>query len=237
VLYFCPLPTLAARLLVLLPLVTVLVGAAAATSPANTETRRATVWRADDIGAWANGSQVQRLGDVAVAHKEGHTALWFDGAGDGLVLPTCPLAGLEEFTVEMLIRPTSGGPEEQRFFHAQDVEQRRALLELRMEPSGRWCLDTFLFSGPARLTLIDRQKLHPPDRWTWVALVYKGGRMAHFVEGKLEAEGQIHFPPMSRGETSLGMRLNRVSWFQGGIAEVRVHPQALDASALARSAP
>ena len=160
-------------------------------------------------------------------------AMYFDGAADGLLLPVNPIEGLEQFTIEVLIKPEAGGGEEQRFLHIQDQEGSRALLEIRLQGNS-WALDTFLRSEKtlANHTQLDRTKLHPANSWTWVALVYAHGHMAHFVNGVKELESTIDFPPMQAGKISLGMRQNKIYWFKGGIREVRFHALALDAGAL-----
>ena len=97
----------------------------------------------------------------------------------------------------------------------------------------QWSLDTFLFQdADHRLTLLDRNKVHPTDRWYWVALVYDGAKMSSYVNGELELTGEVAFMPMTAGSSSIGVRQNRVSWFKGAIAEVRFTPAALSADRL-----
>jgi hypothetical protein len=176
--------------------------------------------RFDSVG----GAVPTVLGAPVVAER----AVRFDGVGDGLILPVNPLAGLAAFTVEVLLRPDTGGPEEQRFLHVEDEAGTRVLLELRVNPDGRWALDTFLRDGPEELPLVDRAKSHPIGVWHWVALRYDGRTLSHYVNGRFELEGAVAFRPMApRGAYSLGVRLNRVSWFRGSIREVRFHRSAL----------
>ena len=79
----------------------------------------------------------------------------------------------------------------------------------------------------------DQARLHPLDRWYWVALRYDGTTMSHFVSGIKELEGPVAFPPMdAAGQVSLGVRLNKVNWFKGQIKEVRITPRALPEEAL-----
>jgi hypothetical protein len=172
------------------------------------------------------------LGTPRVA--EDGRAVWFNGVDAGLILAVNPLAGLKEFTLEILLKPEAGGGAEQRFFHAEDDAASRVLLEIRLTPEGRWVLDSFMLSGGRGLTLLDRSKLHPADQWHWVALRYDGHRMAHYVNGQMELEGPLDFAPMTSGRTSLGVRLNQVFWFKGAMREVRLHAAALDAAALQR---
>jgi hypothetical protein len=60
--------------------------------------------------------------------------------------------------------------------------------------------------------------------------------MAHFVDGVKEREAAATFPPFGAGRISLGVRQNRVSWFKGGIREVRFHTIALSPDKLQRPA-
>ena len=189
------------------------------------------IWPLDSVTS-VGGWTPTVLGAPRVA--AGESAVYFNGVDDGLVLPVNPLAGLREFTIEILFKPEAGGPPEQRFLHIEDERGSRALIEIRLLEGGRWCLDTFLFSGASRLPLIDRTKLHPAGRWTWAALVYDGRKMAHFINGVREVEGEMAFVPMAAGRTSLGVRLNQTSWFKGAIREVRFHTTALPEDRLQR---
>jgi hypothetical protein len=181
-----------------------------------------------------------RIGDLATEVLGGpkqsdtgsSTALTFDGTGDGLFVPVVPIAGWQAFTIQVRFRPDGTGGEEQRFLHLEDEARHRVLMETRVR-DGQWSLDTFLFQDAARkLTLLDRSKVHATDRWYWVALVYDGRSMTHYVDGERELTGEVEFPPMTTGRTSIGVRQNRVSWFKGAIAEVRFTPVALPADQL-----
>ena len=80
--------------------------------------------------------------------------------------------------------------------------------------------------------MLDRARVHSTDAWHWVALTYDGTTMTHYVDGVRELEGTLAFRPMSPGRMSLGVRLNKVSWYQGCIREVRFAPRALSAGEL-----
>ena len=108
------------------------------------------------------------------------------------------------------------------------------LLETRVIEGRSWSLDTFLRCGETERSLFDPTRLHPTGKWTWVALVYDGKTMAHYVNGVKELEGEVAFAPMAAGQISLGVRLNRVYWFKGCIKEVRFHPAALPPESLQR---
>ena len=194
----------------------------------------ATVWSLDRTDRIA-GHAVTVLGQPTVIREGSLTALQFDGARDGIVLPVAALGGLREFTIEIHFRPARDGAAEQRFFHTQDSADNRSLLEIRLMPDGRWTLDTFLLSGKNSLPLLDRTLLHSSDQWHWVALRYDGHHMTSFVDGVQELAGEVEFPPMlPEGRTSVGVRLNEVYWFKGAISEVRISPVALTADQLSR---
>lgn len=183
----------------------------------------------------------ERIGDNAVTlsgspdivEEKTAKSICFDGEPDAALLDVNPIAGFENFTIEALIKPRTAGSAEQRFLHIEDQRAARVLLELRIVTPGEWALDTFLFdSSTSRLTLLDRAKVHSTDEWHWVALTYDGKTMSHYVDGVRELTGQLDFRAMSPGRMSLGVRLNKVSWYQGCLREVRFTPRALDAAEL-----
>lgn len=163
-------------------------------------------------------------------------AIEFDGKRDGLFLAPSTLRDAKVFTIEILFRPDEGGPAEQRFFHLQDKGGARAMIETRLDGRGHWWLDTFLTSGApkAGVALIDATRVHPTGEWTWVALRYDGQRVAHFVNGTKELEQPARFTAFGECLLSLGVRQNKVYWFKGAIAEVRLHDRALPDEQLQR---
>lgn len=204
----------------------------AATTP-TTAPQQPTIWHLEKPSE-VGGHATTVLGAPMPTDGGSGDALKFDGIRDGVIVPVNPVAGWKEFTVEMLFSPAADGQPEQRVLHFEDNNGSRGLMEIRLTPEGRWALDTFLLSGTNRLTLLDRTKLHPAGKWTWVALRYDGRRMAHFINGEKELDGDLLFAPMGEGQISLGVRLNRVYWFKGSIREVRFTPRALPDSALQR---
>ena len=54
--------------------------------------------------------------------------------------------------------------------------------------------------------------------------------MRHYVNGLEELKAEVKFEPQKAGRTSLGVRLNRVSWYHGAIRQVRITPRVLEAS-------
>jgi Concanavalin A-like lectin/glucanases superfamily len=186
--------------------------------------------RTDEVG----GKKTTVLGAPRVSDEPGGKAVVFDGVKDALVVPINPLAGCEQFTIEVLLKPATDGPEAQRFIHLQDDAEWRVMIETRVDGKGGWWLDTYLGRGSVGLPLIDPKRVHPTDQWTWVALRYDGKVMTSFINGVKELEGAVKFGPMGTGQISIGARLNKVYWFKGAARELRFHAEALPDEKLAR---
>jgi hypothetical protein len=194
------------------------------------------VWKLDKVAS-VNGHEPEVLGAPQVTEETvSGRALRFDGESDGLVFPVNPLANWTTFTIEVLFMPEVNGASAQRFMHIEDDSGSRILMETRLRAGKSWALDTYLHSanGKDDCPLLDTTKLHPVGRWAWVALVYDGKMMTHYVNGVREMKGEVVFKPMTRGRISLGVRLNRVFWFKGCIEEVRFRPTALAPESLQR---
>jgi hypothetical protein len=195
--------------------------------------RQAQVWSLENP-ALVGGISTAVLGAPQPREEAGRKALCFDGKDDGIFIATNPIQNWDRFTIEVLFKPDAGGPAEQRFLHIQDEQERRVLVETRVT-GDTWSLDTFLRSTDAdKLTLLDRTKVQPTDRWYWAALVYDGKTMSHYVDGIRQLEGAVTFPPTGPGGISLGVRQNKVHWFKGCIAEVRFNPAAVAPDGLQR---
>jgi hypothetical protein len=192
------------------------------------------VWKFDSLAAVGGVAPIV-IGAPIVAIDGSIKSVAFNGSSDALNVPANPIKGWSRFTLEVLIRPDLDGQPEQRFFHIQQRNPNsRALLEIRLTPEGKWALDAFLEAGPDSRALLDRSKLHPAGEWSWVAMEYDGQNLTSFVNGVKELQGEVDFTPMVSGQTSVGVRINRVYWFKGRIAEARFYPSALAPSALAR---
>jgi hypothetical protein len=194
---------------------------------ATTTAREPVLWTLDDLQN-VGGSAPTLLGQPRSIHAPGGGAVEFDGQDDALVVDRNPLADLEQFTVETVFRPDRGGAKEQRFLHFQENESdSRLLFETRLTDDGQWFLDTYLKSGEAECTLLAKESLHPLGRWFHAAVVVDGKSMRHFVNGSEELQADIASQPLRAGQTSIGVRLNKVFWFRGAIRLVRVTPRAL----------
>lgn len=156
----------------------------------------------------------------------------FNGINDGIIVLNNPLSGADNFTLEVIFKPkASSDPSniEQRFIHIQNTinENSRVLIELRLTEDNNWFLDTFIKSDDSALTLHAEKFPHPIGNWYHAALVYENGMMKHFVNGIEEMSGSIEFEPINEGHTSIGMRINQVSWFKGFIKIIRATKKAL----------
>ena len=174
------------------------------------------------------------LGNPVIKTEGKDSSIYFNGTDDGLIIPTIPIEGWSKFTIEVLFKPDGNGGKAPRFIHFEDTAFNRGTFELRLTNDEQWYFDGFLKNGKTNkgLTLIDSAKLHPVNKWFWAAVVYDGKKMYSYINGQRELEGEIDFPQMTKGNISLGVRLNKVNWFKGQIREIRFHPVVLDQKAL-----
>ncbi|NDW12150.1 LamG domain-containing protein [Bacteroides sp. 214] len=170
---------------------------------------------------------VHYKGNPEVVDSPYGKAVSFDGIDDGIFLDQMPLAGLEQFTIEAIFKPESGGNFEQRFFHTGEVRGDRVLFELRATET-EWYFDAYIKCGDNPKALIEPELKHPLDQWFHVAFVIDKGKLTTYVNGKKELEGAIDFSPIKTGKTSFGVRLNEQSWFKGVIKQIKITPKALD---------
>lgn len=153
-------------------------------------------------------------------------ALLFNGMHDAIFLESMPLDGLEQFTIEVIFQPASGGNFEQRFLHCGEVQGNRVLLELR-STNTHWYLDAYIKSEDQQKALIDSGLLHPLNQWHHLAFVVDHGKLKTYVNGKKELDSYIGFDALHEGKTSIGVRQNGQSWFKGAIYKITISPKAL----------
>lgn len=187
-----------------------------------------TTWELNTVHNQVGGHPTQVLGAPKPIETSRGKAMEFDGKQDGIIVAANPLAELERFTLEVIFRPDASGPKEQRFVHLQEAgSENRILIETRLTADNRWFLDTFIRSGETDQTLYAEKFLHPLEEWFQAALVFDGKEMRHYVNGIQEMAAPIRYQPLKAGQTSLGVRLNRVFWFKGAIRKVRFTHSAL----------
>ncbi|HTY35970.1 MAG TPA: LamG domain-containing protein [Bacteroidota bacterium] len=169
---------------------------------------------------------VTREGNPQTIDSPHGKAASFDGVRDGLFIHSNPIENLRQFTIELFFFPAPQGPHEQRFFHIGEVSGSRLLLETRVTDD-QWYLDAFIKSGDSSRTLIDQKLTHPTGRWFHLAFVVDNGTMDTYVDGEHELNGRVDFTPLNGGMMALGVRMNKVSWFKGAIARIRITPSCL----------
>lgn len=172
-------------------------------------------------------SQLTKTGNPRIVDSPYGKAMEFNGKEDAFFLEINPLLGLNSFSIEAIIRPDADGPKEQRFLHIGEPHGDRMLLETRLTDDGQWCLDSYLQSGRSQKALLDRKLLHPAGKWYHVALVVDNGKMTSYVNGKPELEGEIEFTSIKSGKTSIGVRMNKVSWYKGAIYKILITQSVL----------
>lgn len=190
--------------------------------------KKGVVWNLDNLET-IGGQKVTVVGQPRVIETDAGKAITFDGKGDAVYLPANPIAGLKEFTAEVIFRPAAGGPKEQRFLHFQpDGSEDRVLFETRLFKEGEWFLDTYIQSGETtKCTLFAEKFPHALGPWYHAAVVVDGKTMRHYVNGKEELASDIALAPLAAGQTSIGVRFNKVHWYQGAIRQIRITPGVL----------
>ena len=169
-------------------------------------------------------------------------AVHFDGRGDAAFLDAVPVAGLEEFTLEVIFRQDGDAAFEQRFLHIGTMD-KRILFETRVNPDATWYFDAFVNLGTPEATpdnpkpvrqsavLIDEKLTHPADRWYSLALTASKEGLVSYVDGVGQCRSALPWQPLvNEGFTSVGVRQNMVCWFKGDILKIRVTPKVLQPS-------
>lgn len=192
-------------------------------------------WRFDRTDL-VGGHPAKVLGHPVVIDTPMGKAIQFNGKDDALFVPVHPLAGAETWTWEMIFRPDVDGNPEQRVFHLQaidpatgeDVAEERMLFEIRIH-DGKWCLDSFATSGGQRLPLLDCTpgKLHKFGPWYRVTTVYDGKTLKNYVGDELQGEGEVKLTPQRPGHSSIGVRINLIDHYKGGMYATRFTRRAL----------
>lgn len=191
---------------------------------------KAVIWNLDNLES-IGGLPVTVVGSPKVVEIDGLKALEFNGKGDAIFLPANPLAGLKQYTAEVVFRPAAGGPREQRFLHFQaDGAEDRALFETRLFVEGEWFLDTYVHTPVGKQTLFAEKYPHQLGPWYAAAITVDGRTMRHYVNGTEELSAEVELPPLGKGQTSVGCRFNQVHWYQGAVRTIRITPGLLKPS-------
>ena len=185
------------------------------------------VWLIDNLQS-IGGHPTTVSGAPQVIDTPAGKAVQFNGTDDALFVEYHPLAGLAQFTVEVIFRPDPGGAPEQRFFHMQaNGSENRVLFETRLPGNGQWFLDTYVMSNAGGAPLFAQNSLHPIGPWYHAALIIDGAQMRHYVNGVQELAVALKFQPQLPGLTSFGVRLTKAFWYKGAIRLARFTPRVL----------
>lgn len=173
---------------------------------------------------------LQVLGEPKIIETNLGKAVEFDGVDDGLFLDSVPVAGMEEFTIEMIFNQYPGSAFEQRFMHLGAYGGARVMFESRVKPDDSWYFDAFVHLGskPKSCVLIDPELTHPCGRWYNLTLTAGKDGLKSYVDGVGQCSGDLAYEPViNEGKTSLGVRQNLVCWFKGAIYKLRITPRIL----------
>lgn len=185
-----------------------------------------------------NGYSVQRFGDPQVVETEIGQGIEFDGTEDGIYILSNPIGAASHFTIETIILPRDVAPAnaDPRYLHIEDGDNsnRRITMELRLNDMHEWYFDGFLkASSSSSVGLMDETLTHPIDSWEHMAISYDNGHFKTYVNYKSELEsnwGPKFLPMGDNTKMSVGMRMNKVNYFQGIIQRIRVTQAVLDSS-------
>jgi hypothetical protein len=185
------------------------------------------VWLIDNLQS-IGGHPTTVSGAPQVIDTPAGKAVQFNGTDGALFVEYHPLAGLAQFTVEVIFRPDPGGAPEQRFFHMQaNGSENRVLFETRLPGNGQWFLDTYVMSNAGGAPLFAQNFPHPIGPWYHAALIIDGAQMRHYVNGVQELAVGLKFQPQLPGRTAFGVRLTKAYWYKGAIRLARFTPRVL----------
>ena len=173
---------------------------------------------------------VEFFGEPQIIQTALGPAVEFDGVDDGVFLGDVPIAGMEEFTIEMIFQPYGNAAFEQRFMHMGAYSGARVMFESRVKEDNTWYFDAFVHLGEKAKSkaLIDEKLTHPCDKWYNLTLVADKQGISSYVDGVLQQSYPLPYEPVIKdGVTSIGVRQNKVCWFKGAIYKLRVTDKAL----------
>jgi len=196
------------------------------------------LWDISNLDA-IGGHPVTILGDPQVVSTEIGDAVRFDGHGDRLLVDFNPIMDAREFTVELVFKPDACYPKntDPRFLHIQDPDdpdQKRVMIELRIDENNQCYMDGFMKTDAGSLPLLDETLVHPTEQWQHVAITYKDSTLTTFFNGVQELSGTVPYKQAivnTIGKTSIGARMNEVKFYAGLIKTLKFTHACLDPKA------
>lgn len=195
-------------------------------------------WTFDSL-SMIGGSKITVDGHPKLINSSTGKALQFDG-DDSVLIENRPLVGASSYTIEAIFRP-EGGPMAQRVIHMAETDPATGLDALptgTSDPNGRWMfevrvvgdswyLDAFVNSKAGQKALMNREAVHPLNRWYAITQTYDGKTYRSYVDGQLQMEAETAFTPFGPGRVRAGARMNKLDYFHGSIAKVRFTDRVL----------
>ena len=191
-----------------------------------------------------NGYDVTVNGNPTVVETEIGPGIEFDGSdegvkdnGDGIYINYNPLDSSKYFTIETIFKPNDVYPDnaDPRYLHIEDADDntRRLTMELRLDELHNWYFDGFIRAGSVSLGHMDEDLVHPVKGWEHAAVTYNDGKFTTYVDYQQELDSNWVYKLLPFGDNtkmSLGMRQNKVNYFNGIIQRVRITRSVLDIS-------
>jgi hypothetical protein len=228
--------SLVAKVALLAPLLAL--SCAGSQTPAQDQQQALTVaWPVDNLSK-IGGYRVRVVGTPKVNQEPIGKAVCFSGTDDGLAVAINPLDMQLGFTIQVLVKPSSGGNVLQQLLHLQDADGGRVILEARTLAGGKWRLHSFVGVGEQKLDLETDVIGHPTDQWYWIALTYsEEGMVRQYVNGIEEAAANLTLDPMKAGEMGIGFKLSEENYFKGCVRELRFANAGLPVTRLQKAVP
>ncbi|MFB6340796.1 LamG-like jellyroll fold domain-containing protein [Saccharicrinis sp. FJH62] len=190
----------------------------------------------DNLNA-LNGYDIQVFGNPQIVETEIGKGTAFDGEGDGIYIFNNPIGSSQVFTIETIVKPNDVYPAnaEPRYFHIEDANNsnRRITMELRLNNNHEWYFDGFLRADANSLGLMEQGLTHLLNGWQHMAIIYNNGHFETYVNYKKELEADwdhLLLPFSDATKMSVGMRMNKVNYFNGIIQRIRITHAVLDSS-------
>ncbi len=192
------------------------------------------IWEIDNLEKIGN-HEVLVKGNPEVVRSEIGPAVRFDGDGDMLIVNANPIGESKEFTVEIIFKPDTfvSANRDPRFVHIQDPDDpqnKRVMMELRINEQDQCYFDGYLLTDLENLTLVDETLVHPTGQWLHAAITYENGVFKTFMDGIEELSGRINYGQIilgNAGLTSIGARMDERNWYRGLIKSLKITHAAL----------